>query len=245
MSYSSTLPIYIGYEVREHRAWDVCSFSIKVNHEDYLSPSYRGSPDIDVRKLRSQDIPEYDRNLGEPQSTDFTFTRFWVPYLTGFKGKAIFVDCDFLFLDDIGKLAKYADDHAVAVVKHPAYEPHTEIKMDGISQHRSYRKNWASLMVFNCEHPSNQILKPEYLNTHKPGLDFHHLSWLRDEEINSIPLEWNCLDGYYHIEEPRAIHYTDGGPWFENYKQTRYSDEWLKYESFETNARLESALKNE
>ena len=223
MSYSSTLPIYIGYEAREHRAWDVCAYSIR--YFDWPSLA-----SMDIIKLRSQDIPEYDRNLGEPQSTDFTFTRFWIPYLTGFKGKAIFVDCDFLFLDDIAILADYADDHAVAVVQHPPYQPHADVKMDGVSQHRSYRKNWASLMVFNCEHPSNSILTPEYLNTHKPGLDFHHLSWLKDEEINSIPLDWNCLDGYYHLETPCAIHYTDGGPWFKGYKETRYSQLWIDHE---------------
>ena len=232
MSYSSTLPIYIGYEAREHRAWEVCEYSIRYNNREWLAGEPWPQPVIDTIKLRSQDIPEYDRNLGEPQSTDFTFTRFWVPYLTGFKGKAIFVDCDFLFLDDIAKLGSYADDHAVAVVQHPPYQPHTDMKMDGVAQHRSYRKNWASLMVFNCEHPSNRMLTPEYLNTHKPGLDFHHLSWLKDEEINSIPLDWNCLDGYYHMEEPRAIHYTDGGPWFDGYKQTRYSQQWLKYEDW-------------
>lgn len=233
MSYSSTLPIYIGYEVRERRAWDVCAYSIRANDRKWFVPEFpgdEGESRLNIIKLRSWDIPEYDRNLGEPQSTDFTFTRFWVPYLTGFKGKAIFVDCDFLFLDDIAALADYADDHAVAVVQHPPYQPHTDVKMDGVAQHRSYRKNWASLMVFNCEHPSNSILTPEYLNTHKPGLDFHHLSWLKDEEIDSIPLDWNCLDGYYHIETPCAVHYTDGGPWFDGYKETRYSQLWIEHE---------------
>ena len=62
---------------------------------------------------------------------------------------------------------------------------------------------------------------------HKPGLDFHQLRWLDDEDIGNIPLEWNCLDDYYYLETPKAIHYTDGGPWFENYQDTMYSDVWL------------------
>jgi len=214
---TSISQIYIGYEEREHEAYRVCDHSIK-RFDSGLA---------EVIKLRSQDIPEYDRNWGEPQSTDFTFTRFWVPYLSKFEGYSIFVDCDFLFLDDVQKLTEYINpDLAVSVVQHPSYTPHTETKMDGVAQHRSFRKNWASLMVFNNEHPSNKILTPEYLNNHKPGLDFHHFKWLKDEEIGSIPLEWNCLDGYYNLKYPKAIHYTDGGPWFEDYKETQYSTIW-------------------
>ena len=217
MNNTSISQIYIGYEEREHEAYEVCKHTIK-RFDSNL---------INVIKLRSQDIPQYERNWGEPQSTDFTFTRFWVPYLSMFKGYSIFVDCDFLFLDDVQKLTEYINpDLAVSVAQHPSYKPHTEIKMDGVAQHRSFRKNWASLMVFNNEHPSNKVLTPDYLNNHKPGIDFHHFKWLKDEEIGSIPLEWNCLDGYYDLKYPKAIHYTDGGPWFDDYKETQYSSLW-------------------
>ena len=118
---------------------------------------------------------------------------------------------------------------AVSVVQHPPYIPLKEVKMDGVVHHKSFRKNWASLMVFNNEHPSNKILTPDYLNDHVPGIDFHHLKWLDDSEIGSIPLDWNCLDQYYHLDNPKAIHYTDGGPWFgEEFSTTRYADEWIK-----------------
>ena len=119
--------IYIGYEEREHDAYRVCKHSIEL--------------------LKSQNIPEYKRDWGEPQSTDFTFTRFWVPYLSSFTGYSVFVDCDFLFKSNPLNLAQYINpDLAVSVVQHPSYNPNTEIKMDGVAQHRSYRKNWASLM---------------------------------------------------------------------------------------------------
>jgi hypothetical protein len=207
--------MYIGYEEREHDAFRVCTRSVK--DKSTITPI----------QLRSTHIPEYKRNWGEPQSTDFTFTRFWVPYLSGFKGHSIFCDCDFLFLENPERLFRYTDPSlAVSVVKHPPYVPLTDAKMDNIDQHRSYRKNWASLMVFNNAHPSNKILTPDYLNNHRPGLDFHHFAWLKDEEIGSIPLEWNCLDGYYHLEKPKAIHYTDGGPWFKGYENTRYAGLW-------------------
>ena len=217
---TSKSQIYIGYEEREQEAYKVCKHSIK-RFDTGL---------INTIKLRSQDIPEYDRNWGEPQSTDFTFTRFWVPYLSNFEGYSIFVDCDFLFLEDVQKLAEYINpDLAVSVVQHPSYEPHTDIKMDGVAQHRSFRKNWASLMVFNNAHPDNQWLTPERLNNWRPGIDFHHINWT--DKIGSLPLEWNCLDGYYHLTEPKAIHYTDGGPWFDDYQETMYSHLWKSEET--------------
>ena len=218
--------IFIGYDKREARAFDVCKYSIDQRSE------------IKTNKLFSEDIETYSRDWGEPQSTDFTFTRFWVPFLSDFKGWSFFVDCDFLFLEDPLKILDNIDaDKAVYVVQHPGYIPNSQIKMDGIAQHRAYRKNWASFMLFNNEHPKNQRLVPEFLNNHRPGLDFHQLRWLDDEDIGALPLEWNCLDDYYLLENPKAIHYTDGGPWFDDYENTTYSQLWLDEEGIMLNAK--------
>lgn len=218
--------IFIGYDKREARAFDVCKYSIDQRSE------------IKTNKLFSEDIETYSRDWGEPQSTDFTFTRFWVPFLSDFKGWSFFVDCDFLFLEDPLKILDNIDaDKAVYVVQHPGYIPNSQIKMDGIAQHRAYRKNWASFILFNNEHPKNQRLVPEFLNNHRPGLDFHQLRWLDDEDIGALPLEWNCLDDYYILENPKAIHYTDGGPWFDDYENTTYSQLWLDEEAMMLNAK--------
>ena len=232
MKYTSTLPIFIGYEEREHEAYEVCKYSLEYQNQCRKETGTWAWDDYpDIIQLRSSEIKEYKRDHGEPQSTDFTFTRFWCPYLCDFEGFSLFVDCDFLFLAHPIEILKHIDTRkAVSVVQHPEYLPKGDIKMDGIAQHRSKRKNWASLIVFNNEHPSNKILEPDYLNNHLPGLDFHHLAWLDDSEIGSIPMEWNCLDQYYHIENPKAIHYTEGGPWFGGeYFHTRYAQEWVKY----------------
>ncbi len=232
MKYTSTLPIFIGYEEREHEAYEVCKYSLEYQNQCRKETGTWAWDDYpDIIQLRSTEIKEYKRDHGEPQSTDFTFTRFWCPYLCDFEGFSLFVDCDFLFLAHPIEILKHIDTRkAVSVVQHPEYLPKGDIKMDGIAQHRSKRKNWASLIVFNNEHPSNKILEPDYLNNHLPGLDFHHLAWLDDSEIGSIPMEWNCLDQYYHMENPKAIHYTEGGPWFGGeYYHTRYAQEWIKY----------------
>jgi len=209
--------IFIGYDKREAKAYDVCKFSI-----EQVS-------DIKINKLFSEDIETYNRDWGEPQSTDFTFTRFWVPQLSNYEGWSFFVDCDFVFLADPLEILKDIDETKAAyVVQHPGYIPNSQIKMDGIAQHRAYRKNWASFILFNNSHPKNKRLTTEFLNNHRPGLDFHQLRWLDDEDIGALPLEWNCLDDYYYLENPKAIHYTDGGPWFDNYQETMYSDKWIE-----------------
>ena len=210
--------IYIGYDEREDIAARICKYSI-----EQLAPT------SNIHFLKSQNIPEYVRPREENQSTDFTYTRFMIPYINNYTNFSVFCDCDFLFLNDINDLMGSIDTtKAVSVVKHPPYIPHTFVKMDGIAQHMMERKNWASLMVFNNAHPSNKKLTPAYVNTLMPGKLLHQFEWLYDHEIGSISLEWNTLDNYYYLSDPKAIHYTDGGPWFKGYENTMYSQYWWK-----------------
>ena len=140
----------------------------------------------------------------------------------------MFVDCDFVFLDDPETLLDAVESwKPVSVCKHPQYVPNSAKKMDGIDQHSMPMKNWASLMLFNCAHPANKELTPDIINAVNPGRRLHQFDWIKDNFlIGSIPLDWNCLDEYYHLANPKAIHYTDGGPWFKNYEHTFYSRYW-------------------
>ena len=209
----STLKVYVGYDNREQIAFDVCVHSIQ------------SRSDVNVIKLASEDIHEYVRPYAN-QSTDFTYSRFFVPFLNNFEGYAIFCDCDFIFLDDPKKLLQYINPElAVSVVKHPMYVPNSDIKMDNVAQITYRRKNWSSLMVFNCEHPLTRILAPAIVNKAQ-GSYLHQFQWVPDKYIGSIPIDWNCLDDYYHVDNPKAIHYTDGGPWFPGYEDTMYSKHW-------------------
>ena len=216
--------VYIGYDEREAIAAEVCAYSIK-RRVLFDEP--------DIWFLKSQNIDTYTRPKEPNQSTDFTYTRFMIPSIEMYgvghgKQFSVFCDCDFLFLEDISELVYTVDSSkAVSVVKHPSYIPHTGIKMDGIAQHSMPRKNWASLIVFNNTHPSNRALTPEYVNTVMPGRKLHQFDWLQDDEIGSITMEWNTLDDYYLLEYPKAIHYTDGGPWFVDYNNTMYAQRWI------------------
>lgn len=235
MNYDTTLPIriFIGYDPNEHRAYEVCEASIR-KARAHRPWNLFAEHDITVHKLYSKDIDGWYREREEKQSTDFTYTRFLVPYLSEYKGISIFCDCDFVFTKDPEELVDlyFKEEYAISVVKHPPYTPHTQIKMDGKTQHTMPRKNWASLIMFNNSHPANAQLTFDYVNSHMPGRDLHQFKWLEDNQIGSLPLEWNCLDDYYLLENPKAIHYTDGGPWFENYQNTMYSSHWYEVEEW-------------
>ena len=219
------MKVFIGWDSREDIAYQVCKYSIQARTE----------AKVEIIPLMINDLKKrgfYTRTADPLSSTEFTFTRFFVPFLNDYQGWALFCDCDFLFQSDIKNLFKLTegnDDKAVMVVKHD-YEPTERIKMDGKVQHQYPRKNWSSLILWNCSHPKNVHLDLNVLNS-MSGAYLHRFLWLLDEEIGEIPLEWNWLVNWYKEPEdgrPKALHYTEGGPWFSNYMKTEYGAQWLQ-----------------
>ena len=214
--------IYIGYDTREDIAYQVSKFS-----------ALQQSKNVSVLPLKLDDLKEkglYWRGEDKLGSTEFTFSRFLVPELNDYKGWALFCDCDIIFLEDINNLFNLRDDkYAVMCVQHD-YTPKEGTKMDGKQQTLYPRKNWSSLVLWNCEHPSNQNISKELINDPETtGKYLHRFSWLDDQEIGSIPHHWNWLVGWYkepNDGNPKAIHYTEGGPWFENYRDCEYHQKW-------------------
>lgn len=214
--------VYIGYDTREDIAYQVSKYSI-------LSKSN----DINVFPLKLDDLRKknlYTRGEDKLGSTEFTFSRFLVPILNNYEGWALFCDCDIIFLKDLKELFNHADDKfAVMCVKHD-YTPQEGQKMDGKQQTIYPRKNWSSLVLWNCAHPSNKKITTELVNDPETtGKYLHRFSWLEDHEIGEISHEWNWLVGWYNEPgdgSPSAIHYTEGGPWFENYRFCEYHQEW-------------------
>ena len=214
--------IYIGYDTREDIAYQVSKFSI-----------LQRSKNVSVIPLKLDDLKEkglYWRGEDKLGSTEFTFSRFLVPELNDYKGWALFCDCDIIFLEDINNLFNLKDDkYAVMCVQHD-YTPKEETKMDGKQQTLYPRKNWSSLVLWNCGHPSNRKISKELINNPETtGKYLHRFSWLKDEEIGAIPHYWNWLVGWYkepNDGSPKAIHYTEGGPWFENYRDCDYHQKW-------------------
>ena len=147
-----------------------------------------------------------------------------------YSGWAIFCDCDFLWLENIEKLYKLRNDNFAVMCCQHIYNPDSDIKMDGKKQLIYPRKNWSSMVMWNCSHPSNRVLDKNLVNK-ETGKFLHRFGWLKDQEIGNISIEWNWLVNWYKEPKdgtPKAIHFTEGGPWFENYKNCEYSDLWFK-----------------
>lgn len=215
--------VFVGYDTREDIAYQVCEHSIKrFDSNVVVTPLIQN-------ELRQQKV--YWREIDKLASTEFTFTRFLIPHLMNYKGWALFIDSDIIFLEDVNNLFALADDkYAVMCVQHD-YTPKPGIKMDGQVQTVYPRKNWSSVVLWNCGHPSNEKVTVDSVNN--PNFDgayFHRFSWLKDEEIGSLPVDWNWLVGWYDKDDgtPRALHYTEGGPWFKNYRHCEFHGEWKK-----------------
>jgi lipopolysaccharide biosynthesis glycosyltransferase len=214
------MKVFVGYDPREDIAYQVCKHSIVSKQ-----------PNAEVRPLVQKELRDkgwYTRPVDKLASTEFTFTRFLVPELCNFEGWALFMDCDMILTTDIAELFAQADDrYAVMCVQHD-YKPKEGTKMDGQTQTVYPRKNWSSVMLINCGHPSNQQLDMDLVNNPEiNGSYLHRFSWLKDEEIGALDHTWNYLVGVYKdIERPKLIHYTEGGPWFENYRDCEFHREW-------------------
>jgi lipopolysaccharide biosynthesis glycosyltransferase len=218
------MKIFVGWDSREDIAYQVCKHSIISRNEN-----------AEVVALKQEELREkgvYTRGVDPLSSTEFTFTRFLVPHLMDYQGWAVFVDCDFVFTEDVAKLfalTRNQDQYAVMVVRHD-YQPKNTVKMDGKTQYHYPRKNWSSMILWNCAHPSNKQLTTELVNT-ATGAFLHRFQWLKDEEIGAVSQEWNWLVGWYeepHHGKPKAIHYTEGGPWFPNYMSCEYGAVWME-----------------
>ena len=249
----TSLNIYIGFDSSNYGqeiAYEVCRRSL-LDH----NPNLRIHKLV-KKKLEEKNIFNRSDNSG---TTEFTYTRFLVPYLNNYEGYALFCDSDFLWqcdinelidkyiyrledIEDIGKLSKseisVPSNFTVGCVKHEYTECHGKLKMNGLPQEWYPRKNWSSLMLFNCEKCKG--LTPLIVNSSTPQY-LHRMEWCNDEDIISLDKSYNYLVGYYNdleIKNIKALHYTDGGPWHPGYENTQYAKEWLEYVTDDEKERL-------
>jgi hypothetical protein len=229
--------VYMGFDPREKIAYDVAEFSL---HRRTTTP-------YNVVPLKASDLARdghlwrtvavqngqmWDVISEAPMSTEFAISRFLTPILHrqayGKEGWALFVDCDVLFLEDLDRLFDLCDDrYAVMCVQHE-YTPKPGVKMDKQQNPIYSRKNWSSVMLFNCAHASNDLLTTDVVNS-VPGRDLHRFFWLEDGDIGTLPKEWNSLIGEkgYDIDTAKIAHYTLGGPWLGNKIDDKADKVWL------------------
>jgi lipopolysaccharide biosynthesis glycosyltransferase len=221
------MKIFIGYDSREDIAYQVARHSLIRHSKGRISVH-------PIRQAALRELGIYTRPEDTTATTEFSLTRFLTPYLASqTDGWVIFSDCDFLYTTDVTEVVNCLDPaKAVYVVQHE-YEPSQDIKMDGQKQTRYPRKNWSSFVVFNCAHPDVQALTPAVLNSATPAY-LHRFEWISNQDqIGALDLDWNFLEGEYPKPEitPRVIHYTNGGPWFEEWQNVDYADLWRAEEA--------------
>lgn len=211
--------IFIGYDANEEVAYHVLSASI----------IRRSTKPVSITPINLNSIKSiFNRERNPLQSTDFSFSRFLAPYLSNYEGWSIFMDCDMLVLDDIAKLWQLRDENYSLMCVHHNHVPSENSKFLNQTQTKYERKNWSSVMLMN--NAKCTALTPEYVET-ASGLDLHRFRWIEDERIGEIPHRWNHLVDYdpdLPLDEISNLHYTEGGPYFDDYKNCGYSNEWLQ-----------------
>lgn len=213
------IPLYVGYDPRESATYHV------------LCQSVLNTATVPVAfvPLHSSMLQNFD---GQQDGTNaFIYSRFLVPELMGFQGWAIYCDSDMLFRTDINELWKLRDESKAAMVVKHDYKTRYPLKAIGTAiecKNESYpRKNWSSMVLWNCGHPMNRILTRDFVSE-AGGRRLHRFEWLPDDMIGEIPRSWNWLVGEYDYNlGANLVHFTLGAPGFEYYKNSDYSAEWF------------------
>jgi hypothetical protein len=209
-----TINVFVGFDQLEAIAYHVFCQSVLEKSTSL----------INFTPLAHQNLNFFKNH--DDGSNKFIYSRFLTPFLNEYSGWAIFADGDMVCNHDITELWNLKDpSKAVQVVKHE-YKTKKTVKYLGNKNEDYPRKNWSSLVLWNCEHPANKILTPEFIQD-KPGSFLHRFSWLDDSQIGELPIEWNWLAiEYPNNPAAKIIHYTLGTPCFKEYAATSQADLW-------------------
>jgi lipopolysaccharide biosynthesis glycosyltransferase len=215
--------VFIGYDPKEAIAFHTCVNSI-IRHS---------SQPVSITPLALNNLGEYSETHKDA-SNEFVYSRFLVPHLTDHKGWALFIDGDMIVRDDITKLFDLIDhSKAVMVVKHD-YKTKAKRKYLNSVNEDYPRKNWSSVILWNCGSAINNKLTPEFIEKAK-GSELHRFLWIPDERIGELPIEWNWLSQEHgEYDKAKLIHYTLGTPCFRENANDFMAKEW-HYERALTN----------
>jgi lipopolysaccharide biosynthesis glycosyltransferase len=207
--------IVVGFDQRESVAYHTFTQSI----------IEKVSLPVSFIPLAINTLKDY-QETHKDKSNDFVYSRFLTLYLHNFKGWAIFADGDMICQADIKELWDLRDESkALLVVKHD-YETKAHQKYLGNTNENYPRKNWSSVILWNCAHPKHSVLTPDFIAS-QTGKFLHRFTWLDDADIGELPPEWNWLAiEYPENRNAKLIHYTLGTPCFKDYRDTEMSDIW-------------------
>ena len=209
------IPVFVGYDPREAIAYHTCVNSIIRN----------SSQPVAIVPVALNLFGDYGETHTDG-SNHFIYTRFLVPHLMEYAGHAIFIDGDMIVRGDIAELWNLRDEYKdVQVVKHD-YKTRMPVKYLGAKNEDYPRKNWSSVILWNCNSFPNRRLTPEFVQR-STGSELHRFSWIDNDRIGSLPPEWNWLpDEYGPRADAKLLHYTLGTPCFQEFADTPQGNEW-------------------
>lgn len=229
------LSIWIGFDSREAASFAVTRYSTKKYLTLPIPVKGVVLADLQARGLYTRPMEWRVNDHGKLamwdviseawQSTEHANARFLVPQLAK-RGWALFLDGDMLVRRNFVRLFDGLDPRLAAYCVKHKHEPAPGAKMDAQEQTRYARKNWSSMIAFNCDHEANKALTPHMVNT-LPGRDLHRLCWLDDEHIGALDPTWNHLNGISAPElMTNVVHFTEGTPDMPGYENAPFADEW-------------------
>ena len=209
------IKIFIGYDPREAVAYHVCCNSM-IRH---------ASTPLAFTPLALSNLADY-KEMHSDGSNQFIYSRFLVPHLSNYEGWALFVDGDMIVCDDVAKLWAMRDESKAVMCVHHNYKTKASTKYLGSKNQDYPRKNWSSVVLWNCGHPANRVVTPEFIES-ATGAQLHRFTWLDDALIGELPIEWNWLPDELGVNEnAKLLHYTLGTPCFHEYADTPMGARW-------------------
>lgn len=229
---SRRVPIFIGWDPAEMRAWNVAATSLRRHSRRWHDVSRLALDELQAKGIYQRPTRMVDGQLWDvisaaPMSTGHAIARFFIPALCGYQGWAVFTDGDVLFRADVDDLLALADPRYAVQAVHQQQPAGEAVKKSGHAQTAYPRKNWSSVMLLNCEHPAHAALTREVLHTW-PGRDLHAFRWLPDAAIGALPAAWNYLVGVTTpMPDPVCLaHFTLGTPDLPAHAGDPFADEW-------------------
>lgn len=209
------LHVFIGYDPKEAIAFHACANSI-IRH---------ARQPVAIHPLALNSLTGYDETHKDG-TNQFIYSRFLIPHLMGYEGIAVFIDGDMIVRSDIAELFDaHQPGNAVSVVKHD-YKTKHSTKYLGQKNEDYPRKNWSSVVVWNCSHAENRCLTPDYVKQ-STGAHLHRFNWLTDDQIGALPIQWNWMpDEFGPNQAAKLLHWTAGTPCFHDYATSPMADEW-------------------
>jgi lipopolysaccharide biosynthesis glycosyltransferase len=207
--------IFIGYDQREAVAYHACCQSLIANSSKLLQ----------ITPLALNHLRGYHERHGDG-SNAFIYSRFLIPFLCDYSGWAIYLDGDMIVRDDIAKLWRLRDPWCAVQVVQQTYKTKFAGKYLANSNVDYPRKNWSSVILWNCSHYANRKLTPDLVQD-ASGADLHRFTWIPDERIGALPPHWNHLVMEHDRNDYQSLyHYTIGTPCFPEYADCEHANYW-------------------